>query len=178
MPELNDIKRGMDIGRKGSVNNFIWLACKKCGMERWVCKSRAQKPTTTGLCLKCSGEVGYYSLGGSDHPNWKGGRTYCNGYVLVRVEKDDFFYPMAQQIHKVMEHRLVMARHLGRCLEPWEIVHHKNGIKDDNRLANLELLPSRSFHLVETRTKCYIKELEAKSKKLEADILSGLECKR
>jgi hypothetical protein len=52
-----------------------------------------------------------------------------------------------------MEHRLVMQRHIGRVLLPDEVVHHRNGDRLDNRIDNLEIIPSHSIHLREHQRK-------------------------
>lgn len=69
---------------------------------------------------------------GTDHPNWNGGKhTTRTGYVKIynpKTKSYDF------------EHRLVMEQAIGRPLLRKESVHHRNGVKHDNRLENLELM--------------------------------------
>lgn len=74
--------------------------------------------------------------------NWRGGKTHTgNGYIMVLIRPEDPLYDgmVLADGRYVLEHRLVMARHLGRPLLPDETVHHVNGNKTDNRLENLEL---------------------------------------
>jgi hypothetical protein len=68
---------------------------------------------------------------------WKGGRILDrDGYVRVKSPG----HPYAAQGNYVFEHRLVMEKTLGRFLERCEIVHHINGVKNDNRPENLEVM--------------------------------------
>ena len=72
-------------------------------------------------------------LCGPTRKQWKGGRSRDDqGYVLLRVGD-------VGERRYVKEHRLVMEQHLLRPLLKHENVHHRNGVRDDNRLENLEL---------------------------------------
>lgn len=65
--------------------------------------------------------------------------TDRHGYVLIW--KPD--HPNAKIAGYIQEHRLVMSEHIGRPLQSHEFVHHRNAIKDDNRIENLELLTKK-----------------------------------
>lgn len=78
--------------------------------------------------------------GGALAPKWKGGRIKTEtGYVLAWISDEELPALARANGRYVLEHRLVMARHLRRALGRHETVHHKNGDRSDNRLANLEL---------------------------------------
>jgi len=140
MPNIGEVKRGVEIGFK-SYSKHIWQACIECGKERWVKLTKGEPDYN--ICRSC-----LLSRRGSKHSAWKGGKVTKTGYKLIKLTPDDFFYSMVDHQSYVLEHRLVMAKHLGRCLHSWEIVHHKGtkypkGSKEnrgDNRLENLQLV--------------------------------------
>jgi len=86
---------------------------------------------------------------GEKNPNWKGGRFF-NGEGYVRIYRPN--HPFATKAGYVLEHRLVMETHLGRTLLPSEVVHHINGVVDDNRIENLMLFSSKVVHTVHHKT--------------------------
>lgn len=74
-------------------------------------------------CIKCANR---YRMGYIE-----GKSITKNGYVLLRTNN-----------RSILEHRYVMENHIGRQLFSHETVHHKNGVRNDNRLENLELWSS------------------------------------
>lgn len=62
------------------------------------------------------------------------GYVQSNGYKVISKR-----HPNSSKRGQILEHKFVMSEHLGRPLHKHETVHHKNGIRDDNRIENLEL---------------------------------------
>ena len=68
---------------------------------------------------------------------WKIENIISKGeYDYVRCRE----HPNATKNGYVLLHRIIMENHLGRILNSNEVVHHKNEIKKDNRIENLELM--------------------------------------
>lgn len=105
-----------------------WICVCGCGTES-VVESARLRAGVANSCGCAQAERMKASLG-VDHPAWKGGKWKDHsGYVIVRPEGGT---PRP-------EHVVIMEKFLGRRLLSKETVHHKNGIRDDNRLENLEL---------------------------------------
>ena len=84
---------------------------------------------------------------GDKAPSWKGGIIYKRGYVFIYNPT----HPHHDQEY-VKRSRLEMEKKIGRYLESSDIIHHINGIKDDDRIENLCIL-TRSKHTILHKTK-------------------------
>ena len=171
MTDVVTIRRGKELGFKDYYHPRIWAKCPKCGLERWVLLHTTKRRGYTGLCHRCNTFV----RGGGKVK--KGYKAYVNGYILIKLQPEDFFLPMTNRDGYVLEHRLVMAKYLGRCLQSWEIVHHKGtkypkGGKEnrgDNRIENLQLVIDdrhKQISILETK----IVRFQKKNEELEAEL--------
>jgi len=106
-PQIGEIRRGREIGYKSNYR-LIWTACDQCSKERWVHLVKGQP--VYQRCNACANPARKLRRG-KENFNWKGGRHHTpQGYIEVRLQPDDFFYPMAHRGGYVLEHRLVIAK--------------------------------------------------------------------
>ena len=111
---------------KRSMHKKVQVTCDCCGksFEDYYSNVKRHKKHYCNKVCEAQDKAYHNTV-----DQWKGGCiSKSNGYRYVMLD--------GKQIE---EHRLVMQRHIGRPLESWEHVHHKNGNKLDNSIENLEL---------------------------------------
>ena len=109
--------------------------CPTCGTEM-VRRARH--------CIRCENKSRVERYAGESNPNWREGRVLSHGYIYRRIKagkpgkgKGAFYRA---------EHILVWEQTHGEPLPKGWVVHHLNGIKDDNRPENLLGLPRVEHH--------------------------------
>lgn len=124
--------------------------CGKCftvGLklrDRKFCSVGCYSKTIEGRVLSESSrrKVSESKLG-NKHPFWNGGVHKAKGRTYL-LDRD---HPAASGNYRYLpKARLVVEKHLGRTLNPDEIVHHRNEKKNDDRLENLMVLNGKPAH--------------------------------
>lgn len=124
--------------------SMLLVDCINCGKKHSRYPSHINKMGNNYCSKKCYAEskigkqlplTSPINNHAENNPNWNGGRRYFQGYILIRTGYREY----------KREHRLIMEKVIGRELRGDEVVHHINGIKDDNRIENLEIM-SKSEH--------------------------------
>ena len=81
---------------------------------------------------------------GPKNPGWKGGKSLHDGYVMIRMPSHQKAYANGYIKRAV----LVAEKKLGRPLFKGEVTHHINGVKDDDRPENIEVLDAAAHNTV------------------------------
>lgn len=149
--------------------------CKLCGSE-YKSKNKNSKFCSKNCLWKANSQRVPHNKGQGN--GWTDKRGYRWVYVIINGKS------VAQR-----EHRVVMENHLGRKLSPEELVHHINGVKNDNRIENLEL-ENWAHHTAMHHSNSQRSDLQRKTlsvlsnyrnenkrlKEMSSDLLDALQC--
>lgn len=123
------------------------MAVKKA-IKRSLKEVRHRTPKS-GVCCSCGSVFFCFDPRVYCSRKCNGTGRHRDGYVRrsnEHLKTDKGYYkvflpqhPLSNQSGHVLEHRLVVEKKIGRYLKPFETVHHKNGIRTDNRSENLEV---------------------------------------
>jgi len=133
-----------EFGKLKKAKDGLTYACKKC-LSEYV-KTRRNSEASECTVENCTSlgyiegrchthALRYEKYGDSFRAKYGEGSLDPKGYR--RLYAPD--HPNATKAGHLYEHVLVMSEHLGRPLLAHENVHHLNGIRNDNRVENLEL---------------------------------------
>lgn len=118
-------------------NDKVAKRCPTCGnsFSKSKKESYVQFENKTSCSLVCASKVRYQKIKDRFN-NFRGGISIAKGYVFILLPS----HPYANKKGYIGEHRLVMEKHMGQYLPMHLDVHHKNRIKHDNRIENLQVL--------------------------------------
>ena len=95
---------------------------------------------------------------GPTHPAWKGGKRKTKGGYIQMYQRE---HPRASKDGRVYEHIVVWEEAHGKPVPKGWIIHHLNGVRDDNLITNLVAMPDKKHRtLLQAKAK-RIQELEA-----------------
>ena len=117
--------------------------CVICGKKISRPPSQYSRPSDRTVCSRrCAGALPKLAGVNRKRKNDGEGKWNLGGYIAISksvLTPEELTLMRNDNLHYVLEHRLVMAKHLGRPLETNELVRHMNGKKTDNRIENLVL---------------------------------------
>lgn len=155
-------------GQKGKE-----VPCDWCGTMVYRTPGRLRRSKYNYCSMECLGSARADTKG----TRYRGERRkLASGYIALHASKVPLEYGSMIRDRSpsgrggsILEHRLIMAMHLGRPLEEWEVVHHKNGVKDDNSIENLELHGDHVHAGISVVEHKRIAELRRENRKLKAE---------
>lgn len=136
------------------------IPCPKCG---------APMGRRAKLCHPCDNRRRSVCYPGKSNPNWRGGKTTTRGgYIRIRVNA----HKVASKAYR-LEHHVNWEKAHGKPLPKGWVVHHFNGIKDDNRPENLLGISRRDHHTQHRAYEARIRQLEEEVRSLRQLRLAG-----